>query len=56
VFSVFRHPYQVILQIVNRVLGSSYSHATFITVTVSLVQPFFYDSPFGEPLSSPQQS
>jgi hypothetical protein len=55
-FSIFRYPYQVILQIVNRMLGPFYTHATFITVTVSLVQTLIPDSPYGEPLSSPQQS
>jgi hypothetical protein len=30
VLSIHRYPYQVILQIVNGMLGSSYSHAIFI--------------------------
>jgi hypothetical protein len=38
------------------VLGPSYSHVLFITVTTLLWQPLFLTSPYGEPLSSPQQS
>jgi hypothetical protein len=30
VLSILRYPYQVILQIVNGMFGSSYSHAIFI--------------------------
>jgi hypothetical protein len=56
VFSVFRHPNQMVFQIVDRVLGPSYSHVLFITVTTLLWQPLFLTSPYGEPLSSPQQS
>lgn len=38
VLSIFRHPYQVVFQIVDRVLGPSYTHALFITVTTLLWQ------------------